>query len=235
MSLNVFVRSPDTYSERRFDPNLTIGALKAKLESITGIPYSSQVLYRFSSPDDVGKEGAPGVVMQDDGRTLAEEGVTEWECISVTNINPNANPEGEFTDVSRVDKYEISQDEYEKRNDTVLQDLKARGLGRFAPPSAPNSAQSTHHATPEMIVGKRCIVRHLGANEDVVGDEPRGTIEFVGRTEFGKGNSQAEDGDWVGVKLDEPTGKNDGSPERIVVGEWPEIDEFADEEDEDEI
>lgn len=62
-----------------------------------------------------------------------------------------------------------------------------------------------------MTIGKRCIIRHPGATGEVVGDEPRGTIEFVGHTEFGKGKSEAEDGDWIGVKLDEPTGKNDGS------------------------
>jgi hypothetical protein len=95
--------------------------------------------------------------------------------------------------------------------DTVLQDLKARGLGRFAPPSASGPLASTHHATPEMTVGKRCIVRPVGASENITGDEPRGTIGFVGRTEFGKGKPEAEDGDWVGVILDEPTGKNDGS------------------------
>jgi hypothetical protein len=58
---------------------------QVKLESITGIPYSAQVLHRFASPDDVGKEGSSGVAMNDDVKTLADEGVKEWECISVSS------------------------------------------------------------------------------------------------------------------------------------------------------
>ncbi|KAJ9102993.1 hypothetical protein QFC19_004550 [Naganishia cerealis] len=84
MSLNIFISSPDTFSERRFDPHLTVGALKAKLEPITGIPVLAQVLRRFPSPDDVKDVTVPGVGLQDDARTLEEEGVREWECISVS-------------------------------------------------------------------------------------------------------------------------------------------------------
>lgn len=97
--------------------------------------------------------------------------------------------------------------------DTVLQDLKARRLGRFAPPLA-TSPTPTHRATPDQTPGKRCIVLHPGGSTTTtkpVGDEPRGTIEFVGKTGFGRGKGGEEVGDWVGVRLDEPVGKNDGS------------------------
>jgi dynactin complex subunit len=48
---------------------------------------------------------------------------------------------------------------------------------------------------PDIAIGGRCIIK----------DAPnkRGSVAFVGTTEFGAGY-------WVGVCLDEPIGRNDG-------------------------
>lgn len=84
--------------------------------------------------------------MIDEGKTLSQYGVQEWQCIKVSwwypghtrvlyyvsvselkqgtggpaiqveNTDPNARAGGEYTDVSQVEKYEISQAEYEKRS-----------------------------------------------------------------------------------------------------------------------
>lgn len=133
---------------------------------------------------------------------------------------------------------------YSTRPDTVLAYKRAHQLGRFDP-SAPDtqtqkSEASFREARERRIVeGARCQL--LPAESDA----RRGTVRFVGEVDGIPGV-----GAWVGVELDEPTGKNDGSvggrsyfacaagrgvfvrPERVEVGEFGVLDEFADEGDE---
>lgn len=135
----------------------------------------------------------------------------------------------------------MPEDEYAKKTDSVLAWKKAEKLGRFDP-NAPNREQAKIAAFAEEIqtrgieVGKRCRV---GSD-----DTRRGQVMYVGEvTEIPNGA-----GTWVGVHLDEPLGKNDGSingvrywgqpsdmkhgvlarPERIEVGDFPPMDDFGD-------
>lgn len=50
----------------------------------------------------------------------------------VVNVDPTAAV-GEFDDVSRVQKYELDDEEYEKRTGTVLDFKRKNQLGRFNP------------------------------------------------------------------------------------------------------
>ncbi|WWD15842.1 hypothetical protein CI109_100266 [Kwoniella shandongensis] len=239
--ISVFVTSPDTHSERRIDSDLTVQQLKDKLTPITGISPHYQSLTIYRSTESVSTE-SPLASLTDESRSLASYGVEEWNCIKVENTDPNFRP-GEFTDESNLERFELSTAEYEARQDTVLSHLKANKLGRFAdvpanltyPPPPPLSAPSS------ITTGARCEVTH---GDDGLGK--RGTVRFVGEAKIGRG------GVWVGVELDEPLGKGDGEvegtryftssprhavfvrPEKVKVGDYPEEDLFADD-DEDEI
>ncbi len=146
-----------------------------------------------------------------------------------------------FNDTSGVERYVMPEAEYSKKTDSVLAWKKAQKLGRFDP-SAPDQEQARVAALEQEIaqrgiaVGRRCRV---GGD-----DTRRGVVRHVG--EVGEIPNGA--GPWVGVHLDEPVGKNDGSiagrrywgeasemkhgvfvrPERVEVGDFPAMDDLED-------
>ena len=147
-----------------------------------------------------------------------------------------------YTDTSGVEKYVMPEEEYEKKTDSVLAWKKAQKLGRFDP-NTPDREGARVSALEQEVqqraiqVGKRCRV---GSD-----DTRRGEVKYVGDVpEIPKGL-----GAWVGIHLDEPVGKNDGSisgkrywgdapmelkhgvfvrPERVEVGDFPPLDDLED-------
>lgn len=80
--ISIYIRSPSTLSERRFDSDTAITAIKAKLETVTGIPLGEQVwdVYRDVEAAERGEGGR----RVGEEATLGETGVQEWECIQVS-------------------------------------------------------------------------------------------------------------------------------------------------------
>lgn len=135
----------------------------------------------------------------------------------------------------------MPEEEYAKKTDSVLAWKKAEKLGRFDP-NAPSREHAKILALAEEVtsrgieVGRRCRV---GGD-----DERRGVVKYVGDVkEIPNGT-----GAWVGIHLDEPVGKNDGSingsrywgepsqmhhgvfvrPERVEIGDYPPMDDLGD-------
>ncbi|KAJ7102985.1 tubulin-folding cofactor B [Mycena crocata] len=220
-TLNVFVVSLDTHSERRIDPHITVEQLKNKLELITGIPVANQAISIQTSVEDPTLIAA----LTDDARPLGYYGLRDWHVLKVDDTNPSTSLTGQLTDVTQVDKFELSDTAYAERPDTVLAYKQRNKVGRFAP----KDETSKPVAEVKIDVGSRCEVE-----SSEPGLSKRGTVRFVGPTSFGNG-----EGIWVGVEYDEPMGKNDGSvkgeryfscrqnygafvrAEKVKVGDYP--------------
>lgn len=238
MSLvNVFVVSKNASSERRFDRTISIRELKSRLEPITGIPASSQGLVLTTA---VG--ASPIATLDNDDATLDSYPVANLLTLHVTDTSPFATAH-DFTDDSKVEKYEMPTEEYESRQDTVLAYKKRNKIGRFADDAGVTAtpAQTFEEEAKHISVGQRCEVDFgalPGANPTEESLKKRGVVQFVGETSFGKG------GWWIGVAYDEPVGKHDGQvdgkryftcpnkhgafvrPNKVKAGDFPEEDPF---------
>ena len=53
-------------------------------------------------------------------------------------------------------------------------------------------------------LGDRVLIEGPSSGDVNSNLERSGTIKYIGKTEF-------KEGDWLGIELDTPTGKNDGS------------------------
>ncbi|KAM4059977.1 CAP-Gly domain-containing protein [Hirsutella rhossiliensis] len=231
------VISDNAAAERRVTPSWTISQLKGKLETVTGIPPSSQKL-TLQAPG--GAERVPIDAADEDSIRLCTFPLAPYAELHVEDIRPpGARPN--YTDTSGIDKYVMPEQEYEKKVDSVLAWKRAQKLGRFDP-DAPGHEQARLDAGEQQVllrgiqIGKRCRV----GGEDT----RRGVVRYVGEVAEIPGGSGA----WVGVQLDEPGGKNDGSiagtrywgevselkhgvfvrPERVEVGDYPPMDDLED-------
>ena len=168
------------------------------------------------------------------------------------DTNPSATFTGQLTDLSGVEKFELSDEQYAVRQgvllnwttlnvsmlihtDSVLAYKQRHKVGRFAEKTEPAPSPAINVNIP---IGSRCEVESTEP-----GLHKRGTVRFVGPTNFGGAG-----GVWVGVEYDEPMGKNDGSvqgkqyftcapkfgvfvrPDKVRLGDFAVEDPFADEE-----
>jgi tubulin-specific chaperone B len=179
----------------------------------------------------------PLFFMEDDTKTLDDYKAVDNYTIHVHYTGPNTL--GEFDDVSRVEKYTISEDDYNKRDDSFRkfkQTMQAQNPN-FMKPNGDSAYEDFQKEEAEALtLGTRCEVT-LGSR--------RGEVKFVGKI---KGMGA---GYWVGVLLDDPEGDSDGKvlgkvlfecpapkfgifvrPCDAKYGDYPPIDDFDELEDE---
>ncbi|WPH04235.1 Hypothetical protein R9X50_00712400 [Acrodontium crateriforme] len=233
----LLITSENSSSERRITPAWTISQLKARLEPITGVPANCQKLnLKIASQASQPIEGH-----NEDTIQLSQWPLQPYAEIHVVDTRP-PGMRPNYTDVSAVEHYELPKDEYENRKDTVLAFKKAQKLGRFDP-NAPNIEQQKIDQTfREVEQGNVKVNARCRLLPDT--DHRRGRVAYIGEIPEIPGV-----GAWVGIALDEPTGKNDGCAketryfecapkhgvfvraDRVEVGDFPALDEFADDDD----
>lgn len=194
LTLHVTSSHAQVGSERRFDKGNTIISIKEKLEMIVGSSAAHMRLEVYGEGDrkvcDLGNDDA----------MLGAYPVENYMRLHVVDTNPHRQL-GEFDDVSKVEKQDMTQEEYETRTDSVLAFKKKHKMGRFADDYEEQMAakeKAEEEEASKITVGSRCevTVKSAGAR--------RGVVRFVGKTEF-------KEGWWIGVEYDEPLGKNNGS------------------------
>ncbi|KAF8786798.1 tubulin-folding cofactor B-like [Argiope bruennichi] len=207
-------------TQRRFPTKLTIGELKQKLELITGGSASSMELQLLDDKNEVIAK------LNDNSAVLSSYPLDNAKVLHVIDSSIQA---GEFEDLSKVKKFELSEEEYAKRGETLRafkEKLKLQS-DEQKESFAEKKQKEEEDLIKNMSVGNRCEVRIAGK------PTRRGTVMYIGKTEF-------KPGFWIGVKYDEPVGKNDGSvsgkryfecvqkyggfvkPHDVVVGDFPE-------------
>ncbi|XP_028320439.1 tubulin-folding cofactor B [Gouania willdenowi] len=221
-------------SQRRFKRGIRIADLKLSLEMIVGAPSSFMELELFSVTDAF-------LLKLDNDEALLGSYPVDDNC-RIHVIDKSGAQMDEFSDLSKGEKYDLSDDVYEQRTDSARTFKKKHNFGRFkeeediAKKKAEKAAREEEEkvAAAAISVGNRCKVQVNGQPIKL------GTVMYVGTTDF-------KPGYWVGVKYDEPLGKNNGTvdgrqyfecenkygafvkPLSVTVGDFPEEDYGLDE------
>jgi hypothetical protein len=111
LSIHITHSASNTQSDRRFDGSMTVGQLKDKLHAIVGTSPEHMRLQLMSDQGQVKWELTP------DEATLHSLLVPDNSTVHVVDTDPLQSVAA-LHDVSRVEKYQISEDAYSKRKDT---------------------------------------------------------------------------------------------------------------------
>jgi len=227
-----------------FHEDMTVERVKEKLYRHGGTSIAFQELYLRRGSGDT-------VFLYDDNKSLGSYGARSGMEIFIKDTDPHSiSLHGGLEDVSQVEKYEMADEEYDKLRNSVRAIKREREAAAKAEAERrkaageelgeelggdTNGAKDAYEMTPEEVAAAfplegRCEVEP-GAR--------RGTILHAGPIINTKGM-------WIGVKLDEPQGSNDGTkdgkryfecpgpkygvfakPCNVRVGDYPEIDPFA--------
>ncbi|XP_057999949.1 tubulin-folding cofactor B isoform X2 [Hevea brasiliensis] len=174
----------------RFSLQSTVESVKEKLWRKCGTSVNSMSLELY---DDTNSKISD---LTDNSRPLGFYSPLDGFRLHVIDLDPSSVTSGGWLeDTSLVEKYTISEEDYDKRSGTFRkfkEKLVSQNPSAFEPKITDNYVEDL---CAHIKVGDRC---------EVEPGEKRGVVKFVGRAE------SLAPGFWVGVQYDEPLGKHDG-------------------------
>uniref|UniRef100_A0A061S2S3 Tubulin-folding cofactor B n=1 Tax=Tetraselmis sp. GSL018 TaxID=582737 RepID=A0A061S2S3_9CHLO len=224
------------FMQIRLDLHMTVAAVKHKLMTHCGTSPSAMLI---QLKDDTGKAICS---LEDDSRKLGFYSPYDGCTLHVVDTDPTSlSAQGWLEDTSKVEKYVMSDEAYDRRSGTFRKYKEER---RREDPSwtlhrelAQRRGGGSQDAGPEHMAAEASGVG-VGDRCEVFPGGKRGEVKYVGKI------GSLPPGFWVGVQLDEPVGKNDGSakgerlfecppnhgvfvrPDRVTVGEFPPLDDL---------
>eukprot|EP01139_Manchomonas_bermudensis_P021855 Amastigsp_a685359_13.p1 type:complete len:230 gc:universal Amastigsp_a685359_13:51-740(+) len=212
-------------TERRFARGTSIGELKERLALVAGASPTEMKLSVLNARNEL-------VALLDDDMRLLDSYPLENFMTLFVDVSASAMVR-QLGDVSQVEKFELADEEYDRRENSFRK-FRQNNPQLFAEADRAAHAEDGADAAAAIQVGMRA------ETSDDPAEPRRGTVAFVGKVDFAPGY-------WVGVALDEPLGKHDGEVKGrryfacpdghgvfkkaalVAVGDYPEIDPFADE------
>jgi tubulin-folding cofactor B len=230
VSVTILTEAHEFGVEKRFAKDITIVNLKDKLELICGYMASDMKLKLLN------KEKKYLCDIDDESKMLGFYPVEDGYFLQVNATKSVLGP-GIGEDDPNFKKFELTDEEYAKKKGTVKEFKQKNKLGQYADHNKELVEQKEREAKEKietekkliesMKVGDRCQVKVANAPTRL------GTVMYLGEL-------VNKPGHFVGVKYDEPLGKNDGTadgkryfqclpnyggfvkPECITVGDFPE-------------
>nr|XP_018917963.1 PREDICTED: tubulin-folding cofactor B [Bemisia tabaci] len=194
--------------EKSFSTNLLVGELKRKLEPLTGANAATMKVKVFDSRNAFKFDLTP------DDKPLSEFSFEKGTLLLVEDLHMLTCQELE-AELKKIEKFELTEEEYASKPYTVQSFLKANKLGKYNPEEIQRTNEEMKQFEKEekermeqMKIGMRCMVKAPGKAKR------KGTIKFIGTLASKSGN-------WIGVQYDEPLGLNDGTCGGVRYFECP--------------
>ncbi|KAG5503622.1 hypothetical protein JIQ42_05844 [Leishmania sp. Namibia] len=190
--------------EKAYGLAQTVHSIKEDLYSRFGIP-ADKVRLELYDTRDCKVEGN----MKDE-KLLGFYGCETGYRIHAVDLRPAAQVEN-YDDVSKVEKYEMADEEWLKRPDNLraykerMRALQREEMAKAGIEAPIGPDEDSYKTEAEGIkVGDRCRCRP---------GERLGTVRYVGRV------AALKPGYWVGVEFDEPVGKTNGTVKGVTLFE----------------